>query len=162
MPCIHIRIGNLLYLEYPKQGTLNIDPPTHREAGARAPAPTYCPPCEWRAIFHVRWILDRIQSYISYAAQRHISPASCRFHVAQSKNYVPDGKCPRQAEGEVAAGDCPPGLPGRAAQMAPGTARIAIAVMIFSPPERSAGGTRKNHAIAIFGCIAYNAGRGRR
>ena len=25
------------------------------------------------SIFHVRWILDRIQSYISYAAQRHIS-----------------------------------------------------------------------------------------
>ena len=73
MRCNHIWIGNLLYSGYPRCGTPSHDPPTYKEAGAGAPAPTYQPPREWGMIFHVRWISDEIQSYISYAASRHIS-----------------------------------------------------------------------------------------
>ena len=44
----------------------------------------------------------------------------------------------------------PAGAPRRAAQMAPGTARIAIAVMIFPPICVKQIGNRKNHAIDSF------------
>ena len=62
-----------LYPGYPRQGTPTSYLPTYKEAGAGAPAPTYQPPRKWGMIFHVRWISDEIQSYISYAALRHIS-----------------------------------------------------------------------------------------
>ena len=74
----HLQRGHIAYplprrAGCPTRATPNSDPPTHQEAGAGAPAPTYCPPCEWRAIFHMP------QAYFISGAARY-------FILGQSPN----------------------------------------------------------------------------